>query len=81
MIFYPQGEGDDYNFQFDDNFDSYEEMSDSQSDNGDDSQQENYPNTTLEQSPYRFMNGKDGMGKQQRFKIEGHFLWTCLNLC
>ena len=62
-MFYHQGEGDDYNFQFDDNFDSYEEMSDSQSDDGDDSQQENYPNTTLEQSPYRFMNGKDGMGK------------------
>ena len=39
-------------------------MSESQSDDDDDSQQENYPNiNSMEQSPYRFMNGKDGMGK------------------
>lgn len=60
------GHGDDYNFQFDENLDSYEEYSESQSDDEEDSR-ENYPDiNTLEQSPYRFMNGKDGMATCER---------------
>lgn len=63
-LFLLQGE-DDYlnNLVFYDGYDSYNEESGSSSDEGDDIQLENYSQSQSMTTPYRFMNGNDGMGE------------------
>lgn len=52
--------GEDSNFQFDGDFDSVEDASESMSDEDEDDGAGRQ--VVIDQSPYRFMNGNDGMG-------------------
>lgn len=49
-------QGDDSNFNFERDFESMEELSESMSDEEEETQ------VIVDQSPYRFMNGNDGKG-------------------
>lgn len=51
-------QGEDSNFHLDRDFESMEELSESMSDDEEETQ------VIVDQSPYRFMNGNDGMGKE-----------------
>ena len=46
-----------------DGYDSYQDGSGSSSEEGDDEDDDTYYPTTKQKTPYRFINGKDGMGK------------------
>lgn len=51
-------QGEESNFRFDRDFESMEELSESMSDEDEEEQSQ----VIVDQSPYRFMNGNDGMG-------------------